>query len=213
MSDRICITSGQKDQTRISATDPLSCCPTCGMGCGGGWPQKVFAYWNKSGIVTGDLINDNSWCQPYPFKCNSPGFPTCPSQEYTAPACSTTCNPEYTANTYKADKHFGATAKTATGVQNYINEISTNGPVVTTFTVYEDFYSYKTGIYQHVWGGPVGGHAVKFVGYGTQDGTDYWLIANSWDYSWGEGGFFQMIRGKNNCGIENMIYFGQPKTN
>lgn len=33
------------------------------------------------------------------------------------------------------------------------------------FTVYQDFYSYKTGVYIHTTGGPVGGHAIKMLGF------------------------------------------------
>ncbi len=35
-------------------------------------------------------------------------------------------------------------------------EIMTNGPVQTAFTVYEDFLSYKTGVYQNKAGIAVG---------------------------------------------------------
>ena len=45
MSDRICIASNQKDQTRISSTDLLSCCSYCGNGCQGGYPGMAFTYW------------------------------------------------------------------------------------------------------------------------------------------------------------------------
>jgi len=41
----------------------------------------------------------------------------------------------------------------------------TNGPVEATFTVYQDFYSYKSGVYSHVTGGAVGGHAIKMLGF------------------------------------------------
>lgn len=213
MSDRICIASNQKDQTRISSTDLLSCCSYCGDGCQGGYPNMAFQYWKNNGIVTGDLIGDNSWCKPYPFKCNAPGYPACPAQEYKTPACEKSCNPEYTAHPYNGDKHFASKVYSAAGATNIANEISTNGPVATAFTVYEDFYSYKSGIYQHTWGGPLGGHAVKFVGYGSENGTDYWIVANSWDVTWGEQGFFRIVRGINNCGIENKVYGGFPKTN
>lgn len=52
-------------------------------------------------------------------------------------------------------------------------------------TVYADFEDYDTGIYTHVTGGPVGGHAVKIVGWGKSGDTEYWKIANSWNPYWG----------------------------
>ena len=30
----------------------------------------------------------------------------------------------------------------------------------------------------------------------------YWLVANSWSPHWGEKGFFKILRGANECGIE-----------
>lgn len=78
-----------------------------------------------------------------------------------------------------------------------------SGPVQTAFTVFEDFLSYKSGVYKHVKGNELGitnfqilflinliykvnllfkgGHAVKIVGWGVLDGTPYWLVANSWN--------------------------------
>lgn len=50
-----------------------------------------------------------------------------------------------------------------------------------------------------------GGHAVKITGWGVEDGTKYWKIANSWNPYWGEDGFFRILRGSNECGVEDQV--------
>ena len=44
-------------------------------------------------------------------------------------------------------------------------------------------------------------HAVVVVGYGTENGVDYWLIKNSWGTQWGEKGYMRIKRGVGMCGI------------
>jgi len=83
-----------------------------------------------------------------------------------------------------------------------MHEIFNHGPIVTGFTVYEDFMTYKSGIYQHTTGKMMGGHAVRIIGFGSENGVDYWLVANSWNNNWGEKGLFRFIRGTNNCDFE-----------
>jgi len=83
-----------------------------------------------------------------------------------------------------------------------------NGPVQAAFEVYEDFVQYSSGVYKHTSGSLLGGHAVKMIGWGVENGEPYWLIANSWGEDWGEAGFFKILKGKDECRIEAMVYAG-----
>jgi len=44
-----------------------------------------------------------------------------------------------------------------------------------------------------------------------QAGTPYWLVANSWNYDWGDKGTFKILRGQDHCGIESGVVAGLPK--
>ncbi|XP_067274399.1 cathepsin Bb [Pseudorasbora parva] len=214
ISDRICIHSKGNVTVEISAEDLLSCCDQCGFGCSGGYPAEAWAFWTKSGLVTGGLYGSNEGCRPYsiaPCEHHVNGSrPPCSGEQQTL-QCVAACIPQYSAP-YRQDKHFGYKAYNLPSDQQQImTELYNNGPVEAAFTVYEDFLLYKTGVYQHVTGSVLGGHAVKVLGWGEEKGTPYWLVANSWNSDWGDNGYFKIVRGRDECGFESEMVAGVPQ--
>jgi len=80
--------------------------------------------------------------------------------------------------------------------------LSSRGPLATCFTVYNDFFSYKSGVYKHVTGGVAGGHCVCCIGY--DDAQGCWICKNSWSTGWGDSGFFRIAYGE--CGIDATMW-------
>jgi C1A family cysteine protease len=83
-----------------------------------------------------------------------------------------------------------------------------DGPVVTGFAVYGDFFTYTGGVYRHVSGNLAGYHAVAIVGFDDTQGC--WIAKNSWRSSWGEQGFFRIRYGE--CGIDSQFPFYYPES-
>jgi cathepsin B len=214
MTDRVCIYSKGAQNAHISAEDLLACCSECGFGCQGGYPQAAWEYYKSDGLVTGGNYNSKEGCEPYTLpSCDhhvNGSLPPCQGEQPT-PDCPTKCEPNYPTPLAK-DKHFGDSVYAVRSEQKQIEtEIFKNGPVEAAFTVYADFLAYKSGVYQHTTGSVLGGHAVKILGWGEEDSTPYWLVANSWNEDWGDKGYFKILRGKNECGIEDGIVAGEPK--
>jgi len=204
MSDRYCV-FGVNSNLSISAEDLNDCCDSCGDGCDGGYPSAAWEYWTESGLVSSD-------CKPYSLPSCDHHLPNstnpCPSQEYPTPACTSQCTD---GENYSKAKHFGKTAYSVSGASDFQNELYQNGPFEVAFEVYEDFLAYKTGVYQHVTGSFLGGHAVKVLGWGVDtSSTPYWIVANSWNTHWGDKGYFKILRGNDECGIEDEGDCGAP---
>jgi len=158
-------------------------CETGGYGCSGGWYSWAWNYIRENGSV------DES-CMPY--------------QADDSVAC--------------ADDPCArvATCRTWIDIPNDVDAIKTallDGPVATTFTVYDDFGSYGSGCYDHEDTESIN-HAVAIVGWddnkcGPGDGA--WLCKNSWGTWWGDlGGFFWIKYGAAAVGTATQQVFYYP---
>jgi len=194
MSDRICVF--KNENVALSAEDINSCSrstfTTCGS-CNGGQPGCAWQYWVSTGVVSDE-------CYPYTAGNDS---------SMVTPECKKRCTGN-TALDWDSDKRKGKKSYSVVGEENMKTELATNGPFEVAFEVYQDFMSYSSGIYHHTSGGFEGGHAVKLIGYGEENGEKFWTCANSWDTDWGEDGYFRIRRGSNECNIESSTWAGIP---
>jgi len=194
ISDRFCIEKNQS--LLLSFMDMVACGPD--SGCEGGDAGDAWNYAQNTGLVTNP-------CSPYTI-------PTCPpAQEpclnfVDTPACVQSCSD---GETWSNSKHFLSNAySVGSDQQSIMQEVYTNGPVEACFSVYEDFLSYKSGVYQHTTGDFLGGHCVKVIGWGVLNSTPYWLVNNQWTTYWGDKGQFKILRGSDECGIEDDVVAG-----
>jgi len=202
LSDRFCIHSNSTIMVSLSELDLVACDKT-NMGCNGGWPSYAWEYAQDTGLVTNE-------CIPY-----NDSIPTCPPEQQpclnfvNTPPCPKRCS---NGDEWNNDLHYAASSYAISqNVTEVQIEMMTNGPIQATFSVYEDFLTYKSGVYQHLTGDYVGGHSVKIIGWGTMNSRDFWLVQNSWTTYWGDDGMFMILKGVDECGIESGLISGLPK--
>jgi cathepsin B len=224
-NDRYCIATGDSSLV-FSTEDTTACCSglqcSLSMGCNGGQPAGAWSWFIKTGVSTGGNWEDNgkgTTCKPYSMQSCAhhvappPGMVSCEDlnngKDFATPKCTNTCYEDAYKTPYSQDKHFAKSSYSIKGVENIQKEIMEKGTVSVAMTVYEDFESYSSGVYQHVSGKSLGGHAIKMIGWGVDNGTPYWICTNSWNDTWGEQGTFRILRGSNECGIEGSVVAGE----
>lgn len=184
LSDRFAISNASKG---VLSPQDLVSCDLLDHGCQGGSPLLEWTWMSLRGVATDDCI---------PYVSGNGSVPRCPRK----------CIDGSVIERHKA-KHF-------TYIPSIFieNDLQHNGPQEFCMMVYQDFMSYQSGIYKHIEGELLGGHAVKSIGWGEDPKNGkYWILANSWGKEWGENGYFRIVRGSNECSIESMVYAGTPK--
>ena len=94
-------------------------------------------------------------------------------------------------------------------VESIKQDIYKWGPVAAGFQVFDDFIEGYDGT--SIYMGPPkgatnqGGHAVEVLGWGQENGVDFWWIANSWGTNWGLSGYFKMKMMIPECQLEQNV--------
>lgn len=162
-------TYGYLTNPDLSEQLPLSC---TGFTCGGGYSGDVLDYLKNTGSTDED-------CLPYTANDSTP--------------CSNRCS-NWDMRTYKIKNWEHPGGSWWPSVSQIKQAIYDYGPVSTYMQVYNDFFSYSSGVYEYVTGDLKGGHVVTLVGWNDTD--QCWIAKNSWGTGWGENGWFRIKWGE-----------------
>jgi len=164
----------------LSEQQLVACSKTSGgnMGCKGGLPELGFTYVKEKGMMT-----EASY--PYAgmlyFSC-----------KYDA---------SKTISDFKLTGY-----KTVPKADQDALKAAVSGSVVSIgIDAQSGFQMYHSGVMNNKSCGTQLDHGVMIVGYGSENGQDFWKVKNSWGGSWGEKGYFRIARGSGKgvgmCGL------------
>lgn len=87
--------------------------------------------------------------------------------------------------------------------------LATIGPVAVSMDInHESFMRYSSGIYYEKNCTKETNHAALLIGYGSENGKDFWIIKSSYGVKYGERGYMRIIRNRDNhCGIASESYY------
>jgi len=180
IADRIKIANKGQNSDIIPSVQALINCGTAGS-CNGGDSNAVNKWVYENGIP--DVT-----CQQYEAKnkeCSA--INTCMNCDYNS---DVGC---YAVENYPVIKvtEFG----TVYGDENIMAEIYARGPV-STYINANCIEDYDGGINMYdSCNTHTNNHAIQLNGWGSENGTDYWIGRNSWGSYWGENGMFRIVRG------------------
>ncbi|XP_072449859.1 procathepsin L-like [Chiloscyllium punctatum] len=150
-------------------------CDKSNYGCNGGFKTRAFKYVKRNGIQSE---------KAYPYK-----------------AKQSRCK-------FRKDK-IAARIKNYKQVkrsERYLAmDLRRRGPIAVSLNAHpRSFHLYKQGVYSDPECTQRRGHAVLVVGFGRENGINYWLVKNSWGTRWGEKGYIKIAKDRGNlCGIAN----------
>ena len=157
-------------------------CDKYDHGCGGGYMTNAEYYAIVNGVVATTSM---------PYTSGNGVVPKCPTKLPTIAA------------RFRAYSWFSS----GTSDASVTSLLATLGPLsagIAAGTAY--FQHYVNGILTNaVSCGKTLNHGIVIVGYGTASNVNYWLLRNSWGTSWGEHGYFRIVRGTDMCGVNDLL--------
>lgn len=178
----------QRDPTLepFSITFPLFC-SEYNQGCNGGYAFLATKWAHDVGLVPRSCLDyrDSGSCQ---LQCDVAGL----GRRWRAD------------NYHYVGGYYGGSTE-----EGIMRELVHGGPLVASFEPKNDIMYYGGGVYKRVpnqrseW--EQVDHAVLLVGFGEDAGEKYWTLQNSWGDTWGEDGFFRVVRGTDESGIESIV--------
>jgi C1A family cysteine protease len=178
-----------KPLTSLSEQQLVDCSHAYGnLGCDGGTMDAAFKYVKANGGLCSETA--------YPYKGVGG---TCKSS-----TCGTFYDPITGYTDVTTDSEASLTTAVASGCVSVAIEADQTA-----------FQFYSSGILSGTCGTSLD-HGVLLVGYGSQSGSEYWWLKNSWGTSWGEKGYCQLCRNcnkngaKGECGVNEEPSFPLP---
>ncbi|KAK9815670.1 hypothetical protein WJX72_007740 [[Myrmecia] bisecta] len=214
LNDRLRIKYQDRFPEVVLSTQVLINCQGGGT-CHGGNPYAVYEYIAQTGLP-------DQTCQNYEareFECAPYGVcETCDPGSPPQPFLPGTCTVVQSYTKYGVAQyghvHTGPSTDKAGAevsvVQKLKAEIHGRGPVACGLHVTDDFAKYQGGVYEEVTGWMMPNHELSLVGWGEENGTEYWIGRNSWGTYWGEDGYFRIAMHANNLGVTDFCSWAEP---